>query len=392
MFALTFLAYNFKFLWAPLVDSVRIPLLGGFGQRRSWLWVTGAIVMAAVVLLGSLDPQQALTTVALAAVLVGVAGATFDIVIDAYRIELMIRIAFEVDAIQDRTNHARVRRLQLVNRFARRLTAGLVRADDEDHARRPVGDDGRVGHGQHRRRVDDHPVEVLTQRRDVVLEALGTEELGRIRRNHAGRKHPQSVDGLHLRTASLALQSPTSRFDNPGSCGRSKISWTRGRRMSASISSTRWPACASAIARLLDTTLLPSPGPALVTTTMRALFGRREQHVGPNRPDRLGEVRRDAFGDQRLVLVGNRRHHPEERHARRARSSCGDLMRLSRYSKKNTRPTATRRPESPASEMSRSRRGRNGDFGTSAASTTRMVLALNSPEMPVSFVRCSSDS
>ena len=89
MFALTFLAYNLKFLWAPLVDNVRIPLLGRFGQRRSWLWVTGVFVMATVVLLGSLDPQQALTTVALAAVLVGVAGATYDIVIDAYRIELL---------------------------------------------------------------------------------------------------------------------------------------------------------------------------------------------------------------------------------------------------------------------------------------------------------------
>ena len=89
MFALTFLAYNFKFLWAPLVDNVRIPLLGRFGQRRSWLWVTGVFVMAAIGFLGSLDPQQALTTVALAAVLVGFAGATFDIIIDAYRIELL---------------------------------------------------------------------------------------------------------------------------------------------------------------------------------------------------------------------------------------------------------------------------------------------------------------
>ena len=89
MFALTFLAYNFKFLWAPLVDTVRIPLLGRFGQRRSWLWMTGVFVMAAVAVLGSLDPQRALTPVALAAVLVGVAGATFDIVIDAYRIELL---------------------------------------------------------------------------------------------------------------------------------------------------------------------------------------------------------------------------------------------------------------------------------------------------------------
>jgi PAT family beta-lactamase induction signal transducer AmpG len=89
MFALTFLAYNFKFLWAPLVDNVRIPLLGRFGQRRSWLWVIGIFVMAAIVFLGSLDPQAALSTVALAAVLVGFAGATFDIIIDAYRIELL---------------------------------------------------------------------------------------------------------------------------------------------------------------------------------------------------------------------------------------------------------------------------------------------------------------
>ena len=89
MFALVFLAYNFKFLWAPLVDTTRIPLLGRFGQRRSWLWLIGVLVIAAIGFLGSVDPQGALTTVALAAVLVGVAGATYDIIIDAYRIELL---------------------------------------------------------------------------------------------------------------------------------------------------------------------------------------------------------------------------------------------------------------------------------------------------------------
>jgi PAT family beta-lactamase induction signal transducer AmpG len=88
-FALTFLAYNFKFLWAPLVDHVRLPLIGRFGQRRSWLWFVGALVMAAVVYLGSVDPTTALPVVATAAILVGIAGATFDIVIDAYRIELL---------------------------------------------------------------------------------------------------------------------------------------------------------------------------------------------------------------------------------------------------------------------------------------------------------------
>jgi PAT family beta-lactamase induction signal transducer AmpG len=88
-FAFTFLAYNFKFLWAPLVDTVRLPVLGRFGQRRSWLWLIGALVMAAVVFLGSADPRTALPTVAAAAILVGIAGATFDIVIDAYRIEIL---------------------------------------------------------------------------------------------------------------------------------------------------------------------------------------------------------------------------------------------------------------------------------------------------------------
>src|SRR5688572_21677649 len=88
-FALTFLAYNFKFLWAPIVDNVRLPLIGRFGQRRSWLWLAGALVMVAVAFLGMADPGEALYLVAIAAIAVGVAGATFDIIIDAYRIELL---------------------------------------------------------------------------------------------------------------------------------------------------------------------------------------------------------------------------------------------------------------------------------------------------------------
>jgi MFS transporter, PAT family, beta-lactamase induction signal transducer AmpG len=88
-FALTFLAYNFKFLWAPVVDNVRLPLIGRFGQRRSWLWLVGVLVMAAVAFLGIADPQESLYMVAVAAITLGVAGATFDIIIDAYRIELL---------------------------------------------------------------------------------------------------------------------------------------------------------------------------------------------------------------------------------------------------------------------------------------------------------------
>jgi len=88
-FALTFLAYNVKFLWAPIVDNVRLPVIGKFGQRRSWLWLVGVLVMAAVAFLGIADPGDSLYVVAIAAIVMGVAGATFDIIIDAYRIELL---------------------------------------------------------------------------------------------------------------------------------------------------------------------------------------------------------------------------------------------------------------------------------------------------------------
>jgi PAT family beta-lactamase induction signal transducer AmpG len=88
-FTLTFLAYNLKFVWAPVIDHVRLPLLGRFGQRRSWLWLTGALVMVAVAALGIADPGDSLAVFAFVAVAMAFAGATFDIIIDAYRIELL---------------------------------------------------------------------------------------------------------------------------------------------------------------------------------------------------------------------------------------------------------------------------------------------------------------
>jgi MFS transporter, PAT family, beta-lactamase induction signal transducer AmpG len=88
-FALAFLVYNLKFLWAWVVDGIRLPLLGRLGQRVSWLIFAGVSVMAAVANLALQDPSANIVQTAFAAILVGVAGATFDIVIDAYRIELL---------------------------------------------------------------------------------------------------------------------------------------------------------------------------------------------------------------------------------------------------------------------------------------------------------------
>jgi PAT family beta-lactamase induction signal transducer AmpG len=86
-FTLGFLVYNLKPLWAWAVDGVHIPVLGRLGQRVSWLLFAGILVMAAVVNLALVDPKADMGATVLAAVLVGLAGATFDIVIDAYRIE-----------------------------------------------------------------------------------------------------------------------------------------------------------------------------------------------------------------------------------------------------------------------------------------------------------------
>lgn len=86
-FTIALLVYNLKFLWAWVVDSVRLPLIGRLGQRVSWLLFAGMLVIAAIVNLGLVDPKASLMATAQAAIFVAIAGATYDIVIDAYRIE-----------------------------------------------------------------------------------------------------------------------------------------------------------------------------------------------------------------------------------------------------------------------------------------------------------------
>lgn len=88
-FSLATLSFSFKFLWAPLVDRTRIPLLGRLlGQRRSWMLVCQLVTMVGLWLVSGLDPSRDLGLMAALAVLVGVSTATHDIAIDAWRIEV----------------------------------------------------------------------------------------------------------------------------------------------------------------------------------------------------------------------------------------------------------------------------------------------------------------
>ncbi|MCW2406661.1 PAT family beta-lactamase induction signal transducer AmpG [Sphingobium sp. B1D7B] len=82
--------YTLKFLWAPLVDKVPLPVLTRlFGQRRAWLFFIQALLFGAIWQLGASDPATDLARFALWAIAVAFLSATQDIVIDAYRIEIL---------------------------------------------------------------------------------------------------------------------------------------------------------------------------------------------------------------------------------------------------------------------------------------------------------------
>jgi len=89
LFALVGTPYTLKFLWAPIVDALNVPVLTRlFGRRRGWLMLSQLLLIVAILLLAFSNPAySALTVVALAALLVAIASATQDILIDAFRVE-----------------------------------------------------------------------------------------------------------------------------------------------------------------------------------------------------------------------------------------------------------------------------------------------------------------
>ena len=88
LFALVGTPYTLKFLWAPLVDALHVPLFTrAFGRRRGWLVFSQLLLIAAILLLAICDPAHSPLSVALAALLVAAMSSTQDIVVDAFRVE-----------------------------------------------------------------------------------------------------------------------------------------------------------------------------------------------------------------------------------------------------------------------------------------------------------------
>ena len=88
-FAWAGLAYSFKFIWAPLVDRLRLPFLDGmFGRRRAWLLLAQACLFLTLIFAAGADPSENLMRLAIASVLIAFFSATQDIAVDAWRIDV----------------------------------------------------------------------------------------------------------------------------------------------------------------------------------------------------------------------------------------------------------------------------------------------------------------
>ena len=90
LFALVGTPYTVKFLWAPLIDALDVPVLSRrLGRRRGWLLLSQLVLIAAIIFLGLCDPSVSPLLIAVGALMVAAASATQDIVIDAFRVETL---------------------------------------------------------------------------------------------------------------------------------------------------------------------------------------------------------------------------------------------------------------------------------------------------------------
>ncbi|MDC3409807.1 MFS transporter [Alphaproteobacteria bacterium] len=88
LFSWAGLAYSFKFLWAPVIDKIPIPILSNkLGHRKSWLMLSQLLLITLLIILGFIDPKHNLILMAIIIVCIGFCSATQDAMVDTYRIE-----------------------------------------------------------------------------------------------------------------------------------------------------------------------------------------------------------------------------------------------------------------------------------------------------------------
>ena len=207
----------------------------------------------------------------------------------------------------------------------------------------------------------------------------------------------------------------------------SKAFRTLGRRMSPSISSTRWPSWASEMARLMETVVFPSLGCELLTSKVRggrsAVESRTEVRKLRNASASAdcwvastsiryhrgvvdGRAEVCGFPLASGLLPPYRRYAPFRRPLSdstagisasagrpRNRSTSSEVFKLlSTCSCRKAAPTPRPVPKSTARTRLSGRFGRAGFFGASAASTIRMLLAFRPAETPASLSLCSRPS
>lgn len=86
-FAVARLSYSLKVFWSPIVDYFKIPILGQFGHRKSWLIVCCSLISLVLLAMSTVEPDKSLKLLYFLAICLGFLSATFDIAVDAFRID-----------------------------------------------------------------------------------------------------------------------------------------------------------------------------------------------------------------------------------------------------------------------------------------------------------------
>ncbi len=88
-FSISKIFYSLKFLWAPIIDQIKIPILGEIGHRKSWMILCASALAFVLFLMSKLDPKSSLAELYVLVIALGVLSATFDIIFDAFRIDIL---------------------------------------------------------------------------------------------------------------------------------------------------------------------------------------------------------------------------------------------------------------------------------------------------------------